>query len=712
MRTVRALSARLPPGLRGALGPAAIAILAGTVVYVIAHTVFPYHSSNHDEAVYLMQASMLLEGRLELFAGELTEAFRPWFFVEDGDRLYPKYQPVPAAVIATAMAVFGDPRVALAAVAAGNTGLVYLLGRTVRSRAVGLVAAVIFAASPLALLSSAVFLPYAPTTFFNLVFIVAYLRSVRDRSHRYAALAGIAIGIAFFARPFTAVLVAVPFVIHASYRIVSGYRHRSTVMQRRSSLHGLTALAGMGCVAIALAYNYRLTGDPLLFPYEAFAPLDGLGFGRRRILDRSLRYTPDLAVRANLHVLWYFATRWFTAGILGTLAALGGFGLCLIRWRDRGSSPERVRFQRTAGRLLGGVVGSVALGNVLFWGNVNILATIGDPSDGFISLMGPIYHFDLLPPFAVFAAVAVVALGQVMVRYARHSLDRYDRTTVLIGVVVVLLVTGGIAGVANASLLSTSIERNAAHTAKYETAYEPIDRMEFEDDLVFLPTPYGQWQHHPFQYLRNEPTFDGPVVYALEGDPARDFEVIDAYPDRSYHRYDYRGDWTSVADRHVTPTLEPLEVVRAETASMVTTVGVPAHVEHAVIRLEGGGGTASRDVVDPSDGPLSIEWFAGPDRAGQGTPEEGAPVELDSDGELVVTITLVQPDGSTLTYRQELTYRTDADHVELLWPPERYVCPLVTDCGPEGRYVPDEMEDLPDGVWMTTEIDRTDDGRG
>ncbi len=699
--------------MQRAIVPAAIALLAGFVVFVLAHTVFSHHSTNHDEGVYLLQASMLLEGQLELFVGEMTDAFRPWFFVEDGGRLYPKYQPVFAAIIAAVDALFGAPRLALAAVAAGNTALVYLLGTTIFSRRVGLVAAVIFAASPMGILASAVFLPYAPTTFFTLSFIVAYIRGLRNQSVVYGALAGIAIGIAFFARPFTAVLVGAPFILHASYRIVARWRRTGwRVVARRSAHHAVTAVLGLGFVGLALAYNYRMTGDLLVFPYEAFAPLDGPGFGRRQMLGHVMDYTPDIAIRANLLVLWNFATRWFTAGLLGTLAAIGGLGLCWATWR-RGRAlfsdevGATIRMQRTGGVLLAAVVASVTIGNVLFWGNFNILGAIDDPTDGLISLFGPIYHFDLLALFAVFAAVTVVALGKAVIEYSRTLRQRYDGNAVLVGVVVLLLLTGGVVGMVNATLVSTPVERNAAYTEKYEAAYEPIDRMDFEDDLVFLPTPYGQWQQHPFQYLRNTPTLDGPVVYALDQEPAGDFEVIDAYPDRSYYRYTYRGDWTSSPSRHVTPTLVPLTVETADTATIETNVGVPDQVEHAVIRLEGTDGTVLQQLVEGVDGSLSVDWFVGPTEAGLDSQGHEDSVRVDRVGELALTITLVQTDGSTLTYRQELSVGAHPDHVDLIWPPERFVCTLVTDCGTEGTYLPDDPEMYPSGVWMASDLTET-----
>ncbi|MFC6963074.1 hypothetical protein ACFQL7_05590 [Halocatena marina] len=76
---------------------AVFAVLAGIVVYVIGHEVFPYLSVNHDEGVYLQQANLLLQGKLWLTA-DLSKVFQPWFFIRDGKRLYPKYTPVAAGL--------------------------------------------------------------------------------------------------------------------------------------------------------------------------------------------------------------------------------------------------------------------------------------------------------------------------------------------------------------------------------------------------------------------------------------------------------------------------------------------------------------------------------------------------------------------------------------------------------------------------------------
>jgi hypothetical protein len=156
---------------------AVLAIAAGVAVFAVSTTVYPHHSPNHDEGVYLQQAALLLDGQLAMEA-PLPDAVQPWFFVQDGTRLYPKYSPVPAAVFALGMAV-GIPRLSLALVATLSVGLVGLVTAEAFDRETGLLAAGLFVTAPLFLVNASLFLPYAPTTLLNLLFALGYLRSCR-----------------------------------------------------------------------------------------------------------------------------------------------------------------------------------------------------------------------------------------------------------------------------------------------------------------------------------------------------------------------------------------------------------------------------------------------------------------------------------------------------------------------------------------------------
>ena len=715
-----------------------VSLAAGLLTFAVAATLFSHHSANHDEGVYLTQAALLLGGQLEFHAGPLADAVHPWFFVEDGGRLYPKYSPVPAATYAVSMALFDEPRVTLAAVAAGNAALVYLLGAMTVGRRAGVAASVLFAASPMAVLTGAAFLPYAPTTFFNLLFAVAYLRSVRDGSTAAAGVAGIAVGIAFFARPFTAVLFAAPFICHALWRVGSAVASEGpdpSSLPDPVRRHGLTALFGTLFVGVTLAYNLRVTGSPLTFPYQAFAPMDGPGFGERRILGHAAEYTPTLALESNGYALWELATRWVAAGPLGTLLAFGGGAVAVRRWRSgvdlagavdprrSGGDDERTGspgFRRTAALLVAGVAVSVVVGNLFFWGTHNALATLSDPTDGLAALFGPFYHFDLLVPLSVFGGLAVAAAARALpplqeALASRIGSARSARVAVAIVVAVALVAASGAA----AGVASDPVERNAAIDAKHEAAYAPFEETEFADALVFTPTPYGEWLAHPFQRFRNGPGLDGDAVYALDRDPVGDFAVLDAYPNRTLYRYGFRGVWTADPTDRVTPKLEPIDVRSGSRVDVETTVGIPERVDNARVRVETrrGAERAEYAVSDPDAGePLVAAWSIGSDGIRlAGAPDES--VAVDPAGDVaVLSVTLFAPDGSTFTYRQEATVRTaggeavgdDEADVEVVWPPERSVCRLVTDCGDEGTYLPDQPDEHAEWVVFETRAEASD----
>jgi len=739
---------------------AVLALAAGALVLFVAHELFPYHSINHDEGVYLQQAAMLLDGKLTM-TPPVPEAVRPWFFVAEDGRLYPKYAPVAALFFAPGLAL-GVPRLTLAVVATVTVVLVGLLGREAFDDRVGVVAAALVATAPLFVLASAVFLSYAPTTALNLCFALAYVRAVRRRSRQYAALAGVAVGLAFISRPFTAVLFALPFIAHAVVtlgqvwwprltglswpRLTAGSARSTTTAQDSPGpwpvTRRLLTVAALGAtfVGVALAYNWVVTGDPLVFPYQAFAPEDGPGFGHRQILNHERDYTPAVALDANRRVLWQLLTRWGPLGWLGSALALVGLLVAFggpVRQRvsarlgtddggrdapteaddgqgastsldDDGSdtptspdggTPGREHLtDRTCRALLAALFATVSAGNVFFWGNLNVLAAVEDPTDGLIANLGPFYHFDLLLPLAVFGAVAVVALAgwtRAVVDRGATAGTRFGRRTgvkpAVRNVVLALVLVVSLAGVGTvaAETFDEPVERNAEYRDDLATVYEPFERTDFENALVFVPTPYGPWLNHPFQWLRNDPSFDGAVVYVMNRDAGGDAASLDAFPDRTPYRFGYRGSWPP--DGELDPVVEPLSVERGERLRVGATVGVVTGAETASVRVEAGGETLHYG-VDRGDGATeTVAWTL--EDSGIGLDAEGlrrysdrSTLELDGPTTVTLSVTFVQSGGSTITYVQETTVVDTGDEISVLWPPEERVCRLTSDC--ERTYVP------------------------
>jgi len=633
---------------------AVVATVAAVVVAFVSSRVFRYHSSNHDEGVYLQQAEMLLSGRLKMRTGELTEAFHPWFFVADGGTVYPKYTPVTGAIFALGEWVYSY-RLALVVVVIFNVLLVYAVASEVFDRRVGVISSAALLFSPLFVVQSSLFLSYAPTTALNLGFAFAYLRAWKRRDMRYAAAAGICAGIAFFSRQYTAVLFAAPFIIHAVYVVLSE-RKRETV-----ALYATTAFFGLFFVAVALVYNLVTTGNAFVFPYLEFAPNDGVGFGRREILGHSHVYTPELGLRASARVLYRFVVEWGPGSVVGFALGLIGAAVAL---RDR--SVEKL--------LLAGVGVSVIVGNVAFWGNLNILGDISNPQDGLIYLYGTYYHFDLLLPACVFTGAGLVYVYE-------RARTRFDRRSALALALVVVIVFAGV-GTANTS---TKLDENLELTESYEEAYAPFEENEYEG-VVFLPTPYGDWLNHPFQYLRNDPDLNGTTVYALDRGEDN-FDVTDAYPERDFYRYAYRGEWAPYEGVTVEPLVERLHVVEGEAVELETTVDVPDDATSVVAILDSGTETTYKQIEVNEDGNATVEWSLNRSATNLA---EGETLEVDGRDELVLEITVTRRYDS-FRYRQELSYETGEEGVRVLAPPYTELCYSFERCGGEAAHVGDSV---------------------
>ena len=638
-----------------------LAVLTGVGIFVLGETVFPYYTSNHDEAVYLQQAEMLLEGQLRM-RPPVSESFRPWFFIVDGDTIYPKYTPVTAALFALG-GVVGSFRLALAVLAALAVALTDGIVSEIFDDRTGLVAAGLLALSPLFILQSSAFLPYVPAFTLNLLFVWAYLRADRTGRRRFAALAGVAIALSFWARPYTAVLFATPFICHALWTLRTLNRD---VIVRQS----VVAALGLVGVALALGYNAVITGDPMTFPYEAFAPRDGLGFGEHEIVGYEREYTPELALEANGRNLWQYATRWTPGGVFGTLLAVVGLAT-VARRREHRRDPRTLAVVA--------VFVTIAVGNVYFWGTLNVLGDLSDKNDGLISLLGPYYHVGLLLPTVTLGAVGATSLFDAARGVRERVGGPVARAVPVLGIAAVLVFAGLAAGAVGAPL-----SENYETTEQYERAYEPFEDQQFENGLVFLPTPYGDWLNHPFQQLRNDPDFDDRVVYAIQH---REFAVVDAFPERQLYRYTFRGEWLPFEGRSVDPRLREIEHVSGEQVEMNLTLGIPEAVEIIEVRAnvgEDGDRTAAtlnselEMTATVSDGTAAVRSPAF---------SENLTVAHEGDDELRIVVFVDYGALGGFEYVAELPVIEDDGEYRAL-SPYLEVCRGPARCGGEAAYVP------------------------
>ncbi|WP_368407708.1 DUF7846 domain-containing protein [Halorussus amylolyticus] len=435
-----------------------------------------------------------------------------------------------------------------------------------------------------------------------------------------------------------------------------------------------------------------MTGSALTFPYEAFAPRDGLGFGYREILGYGREYTPALALRANAEVVSVLFAEWVVAGPVGALLALVGVG-AFLRRADPNWSPEFTDAQTRA--VLAGLFVSVVAGNVYFWGNLNILGDLADPADGLVDTLGPYYHFDLLVPTAAFAAHATV-LGFDRVRARTTRTVRPRATLAAVAVVGTLLLAGAAGGT-----LAPTLAENAEITGAYEQSYQPLEDRDLSNAVVFLPTPYGDWLNHPFQHLRNDPGFDGEVVYAMDGPDTA--EVAAEYPDRTYYRYVYRGEWTPFLGQSVDSALREVRVVRGDSVGVGASFGVPDHADRVSARLSTAEGASYYAMNGTGNVSLDLRVANGSARVvgSEISPVgENGSVPVDSDDEVLLQVFVSDAAGGGFSYRLELPVRDDDGELVAL-SPYREACFVADECGGEAAYVPGAV---PSGVHVETDI--------
>jgi hypothetical protein len=232
-----------------------------------------------DSVVYLLQADWLLDGRLVGASSPIQDHQAiPFTYAVDGRRVahYPVGWP---ALLALGLAV-GRPWLVAPLLAVAHTVLIFLIGRELYGSAVGVLAALLAVVSPVSCLLFASTLSHAGSSTLVLLFLWLMLLARRSGSGWVAAVAGIALGLAFGIRPLVAVAVAVPCgVVLAIDLLIAQTAGRPLRVLTATITGGLA-----GTVPTLLA-NQAISGSPFAFPYTlakgTMYGADNVAFGIR-----------------------------------------------------------------------------------------------------------------------------------------------------------------------------------------------------------------------------------------------------------------------------------------------------------------------------------------------------------------------------------------------------------------------------------------------
>jgi hypothetical protein len=237
---------------------------------VVSLFVFQHLPHIQDSIAQLFQARLFASGRLFLASPRFPDFFDQMQVINNG-RWYSMYPPFHSVVLMLGV-LLGMPWLVNPLLGALTVPAVYLLGREVYDERTARLGTLLMCLSPFVVNMSAEFMNHATTLLLIVFALLLFFRLLKQGRLGYALLLGLLLGLAADIRPLTALAVMLPFAgyVYLTSRDVAGATRRFG-----PALATLTV-----SVALMLAYNWRVNGDPLLFGYVVrWGPGHEIGFG-------------------------------------------------------------------------------------------------------------------------------------------------------------------------------------------------------------------------------------------------------------------------------------------------------------------------------------------------------------------------------------------------------------------------------------------------
>jgi len=231
--------------------------------YTSGRDLFP---SMHDEFQFLLQTRMLASGRLWMPGHPLLDFFDTFYVL-----IQPKYaaQSFPGAAFFFIPAVWFHlpPWTCAIAIAAGIVGLFYRVVAELIDGLASLLAAALMGILPLLCFVSTKVLAQSPLVLLGLATVGAYLHWHRQRSAKWAAIAGFLAGFTLITRPSDALI----FILPVGIAVLLDVRRKPS-----GAIQAITtaSLAASPWLALQLVMNFGITGHWLQTPFALYNQRD------------------------------------------------------------------------------------------------------------------------------------------------------------------------------------------------------------------------------------------------------------------------------------------------------------------------------------------------------------------------------------------------------------------------------------------------------
>lgn len=508
-----------------------VAIAAFVSGWCVGSTMHGLPPAYHDEYSYLFQARTFLAGRLWFPGFEPMPGLFDQMHVLNEGRFASRYFPG-AGLWMAPFVLAGNPWLGHWTANALAAFFLFWAGRETGGNLVGLVAGLLFAASPGIALFSNLLLAHHPTLVGLMLFLWAFLRMKRTGSIPCAAMAGIGLAFAMLCRPMTAFGIGLPFGAYFSWWLLTGDGIGPVAERKPASARIKTAIALGGPILLGLiaigGYNNAVTGDWRTTPYQlytdVYTPRHVYGFnnvvrGEQRlgpkVLENYDRWAENLDGSLAARNIWrrtISSLRW-VLGIVPLLAA------ALVLLPGRG-------YRNGSVWLVTAAIVCLHLVHVPYW---------------FEGIMGWHYVFESAPFWLLLFAVATERLVGGWWRAGKYGMTGWWAGLIGIAVAINLVtVTPLWPGRLQAGIVEVGFSR-----ARYARFQQEVDQVVRRPAVVFVEADPAD-RH--IDFVVNHPALDAEVLFARYRPGQTDLaEARALFPEREAWLYRAAtGEWIAL----------------------------------------------------------------------------------------------------------------------------------------------------------------------
>jgi len=486
----------------------AISLIAVIATAWISYNIFQGIPHLEDEFAYVWQAKVIAQGDLIIPSPPEHKSFLVPFVVDHDGQRFGKY-PIGWPTMLSLGERLGVPWLVNPFLAGLAVWLTFRLGSKALSEKVGVIAALLTAASPFFLLNSGSLLSHPWGLVLSTAFAVSWLDSINDHSTvpkwLSALVAGLTLGTLALSRPFTAVGIAIPFFVHGLICLIQGSQ---AIRKRILTIGAITLIMG----SLHFLWQYAATGDPLLNPYTFWWEYDKVGFGL------GVGVTPE---GHNLNLAWDNLKISLYSGYSDL------FGWFKISWLFIPFGLWAVRKERKSW-IIFSVFPILILLYMTYWIGAWVL--------------GPRYYFEGLFSLTILTAVGIIWLAGWGVKTGDNDQLKFELKQ-LRPLAVTFLVTLLVA----VNLISYLPGRIGDMRGLYGTSREQLEPFLNAGDSIKTPAlvvvDTHEWRSYAGLLEMASPMLDSPWIFIWHRGPKSTSRVIGAFPDREVYYYYPDDPW-------------------------------------------------------------------------------------------------------------------------------------------------------------------------